>query len=96
MSIPLVFEGNFTEKYLKMFHLPKIQFQPLHVHLMSLLPYMDENLYLLMLFFNELVLFKESNEMDAPIVTVINQVFDIFKSCRLAWNHWNLGIPLTL
>jgi len=31
MEIPLVFEGNFTKKYFKKFHLPKTQFQLLEI-----------------------------------------------------------------
>jgi len=39
MSIPHVFQGKFTEKYLKKFHLPKIQFQLLDGCFIDLLPY---------------------------------------------------------
>jgi len=39
MSIPLVFQGKFTEKYFKTFHLPQIQLQPLDGPFMNLLPY---------------------------------------------------------
>jgi len=39
MPIPLLFQEKFIEKYFKKFHLPKIQFQPLGVWFMNLLPY---------------------------------------------------------
>jgi len=39
MPISLVFQGKFTEKYFKKFHLPKIQFQLLDGRFMDLLPY---------------------------------------------------------
>jgi len=32
MPIPLAFQGKFTKKYFKKFHLPKIQFQLLDGH----------------------------------------------------------------
>jgi len=38
MPIPLVFQGKFTEKYFKKFHLPKIQFQLLDGRSMDILP----------------------------------------------------------
>jgi len=38
MSIPLVFQGNFTEKNFKKFHLPQIQFQHLDGRFIDLLP----------------------------------------------------------
>jgi len=39
MSIQLLFQGKFTEKYFMKFQLPKIQFQPLSGPFQSLLPY---------------------------------------------------------
>jgi len=38
MSIQLLFQGKFIEKYFMKFHLPKIQFQPLSGPFMDLLP----------------------------------------------------------
>jgi len=39
MPISLVFQGKFTGKYFKKFHLPKIQFQLLDGRFMDLLSY---------------------------------------------------------
>jgi len=39
MPIPLVFQGKFTEKYFKKFHLPQTQFELLDGRFLPLLPY---------------------------------------------------------
>jgi len=45
MLNPLVFQGKFTEKYFKKFHLPKIQFQLLDGRFVDLLPYLSAKMY---------------------------------------------------
>ncbi len=39
MPIPFVFQGKFTEKYLKKYYLHKFQFELLDDRFMDLLPY---------------------------------------------------------
>jgi len=41
MPISLVFQGKFTEKYFKMFHLPEIHFKLLNDQFMDLLPNLE-------------------------------------------------------